>query len=139
MLFRSVEPVSLENVLKLSLGVEWHSGNRTFFLHWTTYNTHSILLDAVTPCDSCNCLLGMVFKNIACWWFFFFCANFRFPSIVYTEFAMARNHFLCIGIPFYNLETKIKGMAWLEGCLKTLWGHLDKNTIQKWLAVVTLI
>ena len=28
-------------------------------------------------------------------------------------------------------------MAWLEGCLKTLWGHLDQNTIQEWLAVVT--
>ena len=47
------------NVLKLSLGVEWHFGNRTSFLHWTTYNTHSILLDAVTPCDSCNCPLGI--------------------------------------------------------------------------------
>ena len=52
---------------------------------------------------------------------------------------MARIHFCSIGIPHYILQTKIKGMAWLERCLMPHWGHLDTNTIQKWLPVVTLI
>ena len=47
--------------------------------------------------------LEWFFKILYVGGFSSFCANFCFPFIVDTEFTMARNHFLCIGIPFYNL------------------------------------